>query len=77
MPRAITDDDMRVLNCCRCGRLLLAASEREWANGLSAKARGKFPPLVSGHVDGRGHCGECYFLVRKLEAMRCDKPTNP
>lgn len=74
MPR--DPDDIRVCVCSSCGATLLGESEREWANGLSAKHRSKLPPLVGGVRNGRPYCASC-MRIHDLGVKRCvsDRPS--
>lgn len=48
-------DDMRVANCSRCGRLLMARGQRreEW-----------HPEFIAGRAYGRAFCARCLPVAR-------------
>jgi hypothetical protein len=52
-------DDIRMVNCCSCGRDMLGESELEWAATLTEAHRKKLPQGTAGRVKGRPWCADC------------------
>ena len=52
-------DDIKMCNCCSCGRDLLGAAMQAWYDSLSHAKQMKLPPLIAGRIHGRPYCPCC------------------
>jgi hypothetical protein len=64
-------DNLRIVNCARCRKVLVGASELVRYEGLPPYVRALWPPLMSGYLRGRPFCTMCYTITAaKAEVLR-------
>lgn len=67
-------EDVRLVNCAKCGAELLGESERAWYYRLSGHHRKQLPPPVRGRVFGRPYCAACLDPTKADRSSAAEEP---